>query len=240
MRRHGPALIVACVLSLALGACKSDWKPPPPRDRSGETAPGDATDGGEVVEARATRTTPPDVWPRMRWFALPIDATNADPMEPVTRLTVHHTGEPQHWSGQDLDEAGWRMGVYQKAHMERRGWADIAYHYVIDPAGRIWEGRRIRWQGAHAGDRETNRANVGVCLMGNFEIGEPTEAQRESLAELVWWFVREYGISADEIHTHKGIKAKYGLPGTACPGRNLEPYVDRLREDVAASLAAPD
>ena len=240
--RTGGLLVAYALVLVLVSACKSDWQPPPiiPTDDAGQRTSDDRGVGADVTEWQATRTPPPDVLPRTKWFALPIDATNANLMEPISRLTVHHTGEPEHWSGQELAEAGRRMGVYQKWHVERRGWADIAYHYVIDPAGRIWEGRLLRWQGAHAGNHETNRGNVGVCLMGNFEIGTPTDAQRASLAALVAWFVREYELDVNEIYTHKGIKAKYGLPGTACPGRTLAVYVDELRADVLTAVSSVD
>ena len=51
--------------------------------------------------------------------------------------------------------------------MWERGWTDIGYHFVIDPAGTIYEGRDIRVRGAHV--EGANTGKVGLLLLGDFQ-----------------------------------------------------------------------
>ena len=52
--------------------------------------------------------------------------------------------------------------------------------------------------------------NVGVSLMGNFELGPPSDKQRTTLKALVRWLVREYRIPSSGLATHQAVK-KQGL-----------------------------
>ncbi|MEZ6194769.1 MAG: peptidoglycan recognition family protein [Planctomycetota bacterium] len=111
-------------------------------------------------------------------------------MEKPWRITVHHGGEEQPDAPVSKRAAIDRMRSYQSAHFQR-GWADIGYHFVIDGAGRIWEGRLTRWQGAHAGNADLNRGNIGICLMGNYEERQPSAEQVSALRSLLTWLTTE-------------------------------------------------
>ena len=41
----------------------------------------------------------------------------------------------------------------------------------------------------------------------------------------------QYSIPSSRIYTHREVKEKYGLGSTDCPGKNLQPYVNQLRQD---------
>lgn len=107
----------------------------------------------------------------------------------------------------------------------KRGWDELGYHFVIDngdglPDGRVEVGSR--WykqkQGAHAKSPtgEYNERGIGICLVGNFEKGQPTEAQLESLAKLTSFLSREYDIPQQRIIGHRDVNHT-----TLCPGKNL-------------------
>ena len=187
---------------------------------------------------------PPTVLPRKAWGARHMIRSDADAMNGVTRITVHHTGEPRPVKPTSQTQDAKRMRAYQAFHMDVREWADIGYHYVIDPSGRIWEGRSVRWQGAHAGSGPANRHNVGISVMGNFEIGPPNDKQRATLKKLVRWLVREYRIPSRGLATHQAVKKQYKLAGTACPGKHLMRYLGtlqtELRNDFAFSWVNPN
>ena len=162
---------------------------------------------------------------------------DAVPMNGVSRITIHHTGEPKSPPAASQTEDANRMRRYQQTHMDTNKWADLGYHFVIDPSGRIWEGRELRWQGAHAGNTEANRHNLGVALIGNFDTTEPSAAQRSSLTALVRWAVNEYRVPEHGLYTHQAIKQIYKLPGTACPGRRLSAFVATLRTTLRSEFA---
>ena len=87
-------------------------------------------------------------------------------MSRIDRITVHHSAV--HADREAQDRSAEIIRSIQKNHQRDKGWGDIGYHYLIDREGRVWTGRPEGWQGAHAGDPQSNRGNLGVCLMGNF------------------------------------------------------------------------
>ena len=84
---------------------------------------------------------------RASWRAKPL-RQNHEPMGPPTRITVHHSAEPL--TSRKLSESRKEVLRIQSIHQDDKHWADIGYHFLIDPAGRIFEGRPVEIQGAHA------------------------------------------------------------------------------------------
>src|SRR5262245_51605021 len=152
-----------------------------------------------------------------------------NPMGAILRVTIHHSG----FEGrtQSEAEAGCLVRGIQREHMDEKHFADIGYHYVIDWSGRWWEGRSVNLQGAHAGDDRSNRGNIGICVLGDFQTAYPSSAQRESLVRLVRQLLDRYGLSANALATHQEVRpASKGA--TECPGRHLQDFVDRLRNQL--------
>ena len=84
------------------------------------------------------------------WNARP-PRRNIELMGQVEKITVHHTGGDL-FLGNTRADAADEIRRIQKYHQNEQGWADIGYHFVVDRAGGIWQGRRLCYQGAHAGD----------------------------------------------------------------------------------------
>ena len=93
----------------------------------------------------------------------------------------------------------------------------------MDRAGRVWEARPLVYQGAHVKDH--NPGNIGVVVLGNFEVQAPTEAQLVSVRNHLSALMRAYGLPASRVHTHQ----EWEGAATACPGERLQHYLDRLR-----------
>lgn len=129
-------------------------------------------------------------------------------------IVVHHTGNPV-----DDDLSTEEIHASHKA----QGWAGIGYHYVIRKDGTIEAGRPVWSVGAHAYGR--NRDTIGIHVCGNFEIAIPTEAQMNSLAELIGYLCRRYDLQAskDVVVAHRDL-----MP-TACCGQNLYDQMDTVR-----------
>jgi len=134
---------------------------------------------------------------------------------------VHHTGEE--WTAEDYRATANKIRAFQRYHQNDRGWADLGYHYLIDRCGRIWEGRNLGHQGAHAGSSQLNKGNVGISVMGNFEKQLLAARQKDSLASLLSVLCHEYNLKPWQICTHKDLKV------TACPGAHLQRFVDLLK-----------
>lgn len=157
------------------------------------------------------------------------------------RITVHHEGAEAEWTT-NAEEVAHRLRSITRVH-ERApgrgglGAGDLAYHFVIDRAGRIWEGRSLAWQGAHAGNAAANAGNIGIVLLGNFDLQRPSPQQLRSLRRLLDDLRRRYQISPEHIYGHNEIKARYGLPPTRCPGRYLSAWLEEYRNRAAGVRA---
>ena len=152
---------------------------------------------------------------RQQWNARAPRVSNLTPLKGAwSRITVHHsaesTSDPR---GGSLEDSAATVRIIQKYHMDdpdhRRG--DIGYHFLIDGAGRIFEGRELEWQGAHAGG-SNNHQNIGICMLGDFERRAPTAAALKSLQVLLDDLRGRFRIPAERVAPHN----TYG--STRCPG----------------------
>jgi hypothetical protein len=77
-----------------------------------------------------------------------------------------------------------------------KGWNDIAYNFLIDTAGGIWEGRSGSLAGAVAGDATGGNQGYSqlVCLIGDFNATDPSPASLTSLTALLAWLADKHGI----------------------------------------------
>lgn len=162
---------------------------------------------------------PANVIARTNWTRATPIVSRADPMGKVTKITVHHEGSTPFYATAKPDVAR-RLDSIRNAHVSQ-GWADIGYHYVIDPAGRVWQGRPMNLQGAHV--KDGNPGNLGVMVMGNFETQRPTAAQLATLDQFVASQMRRYSIAIRSVYTHRELRP------TACPGRSLQAYMLQTR-----------
>ena len=166
----------------------------------------------------------PEISPREDWGALPAKK----PYEPMLadRITVHHTESDQPMSRQAaIDE----LQATQGFHQHGRGWIDIAYHFLIDGTGRVWEGRPLAVVGAHV--KGKNDGNIGISVMGDFhkpKNARPTAAQLDALAGLARWLCAAYRIPASRIVGHRDQQQ------TTCPGDLLYSKLPQIRQAADA------
>lgn len=171
---------------------------------------------------------------RATWGANPTRA-NVDRMQAIRRITVHHTAGPCFWDDSPAGAAREIKNI-QSYHQNSRGWADIGYHFLIDRAGNIWQGRHLRYQGAHTSGT-LNEGNIGIALLGNFSKQKPTRAQLESLSALLAKLCEVYNLSARDIYTH-GELARFANRSTSCPGPYLANVVEAIRRNLERRLVA--
>ncbi|MEQ1631776.1 MAG: peptidoglycan recognition family protein [Planctomycetota bacterium] len=170
---------------------------------------------------------------RSEWSPSQTIRSRLFPMGDIYRITVHHSAillrndSPTAAAGQ--------LRSIQKTHMQEEGCGDIGYHFLIDPAGRVWQGRELRFQGAHARGGN-NIGNIGVCVLGNFIRGRegqrPTREELASLERLIASLSGKYGISKNQIFCHSDLVA------TECPGAYLKNEVDRIARELPKGRSA--
>jgi len=158
---------------------------------------------------------------RARWAKGNPVPTLMDRMLPVRYITVHHDGMRPFY-GTSAAAAAERIGLIRRAH-RGRSWGDIGYHFIVDREGRVWEGRPLTYQGAHV--RDHNEGNIGVMALGNFEEQYPSRAQVEAVQRHVSSLMRRFRVPVSRVRTHQEWAP------TACPGRNMQAQVVRMRHN---------
>ncbi|NUN47478.1 MAG: N-acetylmuramoyl-L-alanine amidase [Candidatus Brocadiae bacterium] len=135
-----------------------------------------------------------------------------EPIRPWTHIIIHHSAS-----------ASGSASHFDRAH-RLKGWDGLGYHFVVGNGsltedGRVEAGERwMRQQdGAHA-KPEWNARAIGVCLVGNFDEGKPSEEQLAALEDLCRWLCRECGIPPDRVVGHGETHGN----ATRCPGRLLD------------------
>jgi hypothetical protein len=164
---------------------------------------------------------------RAQWKAKPGRTERLTPLKGRwSRITIHHSDESRSSrTGGTLEDSQDVVRAIQKYHMEDadHGWGDLGYHFLIDSAGRIFEGRDLKWQGAHAGGAGgmNNTQNIGICMLGDFAKISPTPAALNSLKLLVDSLNEQYEIQRSRVYPHK----HFGT--TQCPGPALSAWIKK-------------
>ena len=128
----------------------------------------------------------------------------------IERIIVHHTASPSATTTPQ-GIASWDVNG--------NGWPGSSYHFVIGPAGQVWQTNALTTVSWHAGDANTD--SIGIALLGNFEPnvpGIPTETPTpEALAALAATIltIRAY------LGRPMGVVGHRDVGATACPGDNL-------------------
>ncbi len=157
--------------------------------------------------------------PRAAWTQTAPMTQRLERSPNYTRITVHHAGASISTELRCEDIAMQIEGIME-GHRKRR-FGDIGYHFVIDRAGRVWEGRSLKYTGAHVSAQ--NQENIGVMLLGNFERQRPAPKQLDSLHELTQALRNRFTVPRYRVFGHRD------LGQTLCPGRYLYGTVGALR-----------
>lgn len=210
-----------------------------------------------IVAASAASSGELDVLAREAWGARPPIVERAEPIENVTRgtrrlsvenvmpeigqvqfLTVHHTGRRastraladnlRQFQAQMFSyEIDYGNGTRKKVML-----GDLPYHFFIDGAGQIGEGRETRFAPYSNTQYATPiQQHVTVVLDGNFERKPPSAAQVDALVAVLTHLAHHYDVPVTHIQGHKHVAQ------TLCPGKHLEALLPDIRARVQAGLS---
>ncbi len=165
---------------------------------------------------------------------------------------VHHTENPNGYSAAEVPAM---LAAIYDYHRFTRGYFDIAYNFVIDAWGRIWEARAGGVDepvvGAHAGGY--NAVSTGVAILGTFSFVEPSAAAVSALQRLLAWKLALHGVPvlgkvrvevnpSDAFYTPFAPGQRVLLPRvaghrdgdmTSCPGTDLYRRLPAIRTKVS-------
>jgi N-acetyl-anhydromuramyl-L-alanine amidase AmpD len=128
-------------------------------------------------------------------------------------IVIHHTSFPKG-----------NMENIDRMH-KKKGWDEVGYHFVIGNGTASANGQieiSPRWikqkHGAHTrirpdDDNDVNQYGIGVCLIGDFDINEPTPQQMTSCKKLVEFLMKRYHIGVKNLRGHREFKNTVTCPG---------------------------
>jgi hypothetical protein len=215
-------LLLLVVATFGLTACiRGSGGPPPTVGRPTAAKPAPAPAPVPEPPAPKGPMIADSSWykPRSSWAASQIDVSNIEPMQPIYRLTIHHSGD----ADDAIGDAPKHLRDFERAH-QAKGWACIGYHFVIARDGTVYEARPIKYQGAHA-TGDNNIGNIGVCLMGNFDSRPIPIAQRMALLSTVDRLRKQYNIKRSDVYGHRDFKT------TDCPGPVVMKWIANYKGD---------
>jgi hypothetical protein len=201
----------------------------------------DERETARPVETGSSRECPcpqPEYLNRDAWCPGGNCPPNSSPANTtVTHLIVHHSAG----TNTSSDWAAVVRSIWDY-HVNSNGWADVGYNWLIDPNGVLYEGRGDNILGAHFCG--TNSGTMGVCVLGNFQLVEPSVDSKETLKKLLAWKAcdRDLDPLGSGFHSSSGlvlmrISGHRDGCATLCPGDLLYPQLPAVREEVAAFIA---
>ena len=144
---------------------------------------------------------------------------------PTRELWLHHSAGgilPGDNSVSDADLR--RIKSIQNYHMDNRGWSDIAYSFLLDPDGNVFEGRGAGVAGGHT--RGHNTHSHAICVMGNYNNQSVDDDLLPRIAEFVVYGYQRNWWPQDFTGGHRDASGS----ATSCPGVNLYAELDTISE----------
>jgi hypothetical protein len=134
----------------------------------------------------------------------------------VVGIAVHHSGVKNGPKGVTAVKA------FERHHMDANGWNAIAYNWLIDEEGVIYEGRGAGV--VSAATRPYNSRTESICYTGDGDKDIPAETQ-VSLTWLIADIQKRY-------NNKLWVKGHRELASTSCPGNVLFDWVQAYRSGV--------
>jgi hypothetical protein len=169
---------------------------------------------------------------------------------PLLAGVLHHTA-----SSNDYTEsaAASQVRAIYAYDTQGLGWSDIAYNFLVDKFGRIYEGRAggidTAVRAAHV--YGFNENTFAVSALGNYDVAAAPAAMVEAISQVFAWKLGVHnldptgtatltaGTGADRYAAGDTVRVPVisghrDLGNTACPGRYLYPLLPQIRTRAAS------
>ncbi len=197
------------------------------------------------------------VQPRAAWGAdlLPKGPLPEEAAGDVRFLLVHHTASANGYAQAEVP--GLLRGFYGFHTGAAKGWPDIAYSFLVDRFGQVWEGRTGSLDGpvkVDATGGSQGFAQLG-CFIGDHTSEPPTPAALDAMGRLLGALARRYGIDVrpgttatfvsrgSNLHpagtqvTTPTIAGHRDMSRTSCPGDACFPLIPSRLIPAAVTAA---
>jgi hypothetical protein len=208
--------------------------------------------GGGLLRAAPAEamTQRPGIITRARWGA-DERYRNCGPYysSRVKMAFVHHTAGSNSYS--KSQSAGLVRAIY-RYHTKGLGWCDIAYNFLVDKYGQVFEGRYggMTKPVMPAATKGFNTGSMAVTAIGNYHIARPSSAMIRAMDRVLAWRLDVAHVNPDSSvwMLSRGSSGNKYPPGTwvrfrtiaghrnagytSCPGRYLYASLRSMRPVV--------
>ncbi len=190
-----------------------------------------------AVEVQAAKGPQPTICTRSCWGARA--PASISQMSALTRAIIHHTAGGEYNTTSYTSSKSYVRGI-QNLHMNANGWSDIAYHFLTDKFGYLFEGRSGSMSSLPRGSHDGyNYNSFGFNVMGYYHTpynNTFTTASKNSISAVMAWRMPSawspYGSGTYNGNTVGYLDGHYKVKGTACPGSYIIPHIAALRDNV--------
>ncbi len=192
-----------------------------------------ATESPVAIDPAAESGAAPTVHRREAWGARPYRGT-VNLNRRLVRGVVHHTVTSNDYG---RDEVPAILRAIQAYHQDTRGWSDIAYNFLVDRFGRVWEGRERSYEDPVIGSASsgTNLGSVAVSFIGDAMTVAPPSVVLRSIGRTLGWKMRKHGLRP----TTRNIVGHRDIGQTDCPGDALYARLRAVRNIAIAGNPPP-
>jgi hypothetical protein len=160
--------------------------------------------------------------------------TGPDYAPNLTSAIVHHTVNTNDYPP---EQSASMLRAIWSYHVQTLGYCDIAYNFLIDKHGNVFEGRRGGIDkpviAAHATGH--NIGSSGMAMLGTHTSVKPSDSTIASLKNLMVW---KFTVSNTDPNPDYAIVAHRQVTATACPGDAADALMPGIRSDVRTWLNA--
>jgi hypothetical protein len=193
----------------------------------------------------------PGIRPRSSWGARP-PSQGPYYAGDLHMAVVHHSAGANGYSAAQVPSIIRAMQAY---HMDANGWYDLAYNFVVDRFGVIWEGRGGGVGQAVVGGHAAgfNTGTTGVVVLGDLTSTTPSSAAVNAVGEVIAWKFAVHGIvptstvpfttagstsRAAGTYTFPRVVGHRDVGATSCPGARLFAQLPTIRSRAASRYGA--
>ncbi len=205
----------------------------------------------------------PEIRPRSEWAGDLAVKGELVPEDDVRFLLVHHTASANSYGpDQVVDQI---RSFYELHTGPTKGWPDVAYNFLVDRHGGIWEARAGSIDGPVRGDATGGSQGFALlcCSIGDHSVEPMSPEATDSMVRLLAWLGERHGIDTtpgstvsftsrgSSLHaagvevTARTISGHRDMSSTTCPGdfvygelqEAIPATVTRIRLDAAGGAA---